>query len=415
MKVLYLLCLLFCVSQIAFAQEKNENRIKIFINCAAEQCFEDYLITELSFFDFVRDRFQADVQILMIAQNNAASGKKYSLKFLGQKKFENQTDSAFFNTKMTDTDEEKRSVLLLAVKKGLLPFVMQTEWRNETEINFPKRSVNDLILPQDKWKNWVFTIGTEGNIEGESNRNALQAASFLSIYKVTPKNKFVCETWYEYSRNRFTLDTVVINVPVKNYGVWGYYARALTERWAIGFFGDAVTEEFTNIALQHRIAPAVEWNLYPIAENTRRQMRFGYQIGYRHQKYFETTVFDKNAETRPMQQFSVVAVYTQTWGTINGVLQARSFLDNVAQNRLSAQLSFSLRVFEGFNLTFEGSGSVINDQISLSKSSASEEEFLLRGRQLPTNFIYQTKFGCTYTFGSVNSSIVNPRFENIDY
>jgi len=74
----------------------------------------------------------------------------------------------------------------------------------------------------------------------------------------------------------------------------------------------------------------------------------------------------------------------------------------------------ALRLFEGFSLNVEGSFSLVNDQISLARRVASEEEFLLRGAQLPTRLLYECRVGLMYTFGSTNNSIVNPRFENMD-
>jgi hypothetical protein len=412
--VLLSMMLLFGTQNI-FAQDKQEEeRIKVFINCTAGNCHEAFLITELSFFDFVRDRFQADVQILTVAQTNAAGGQKYTLKFIGGKRFLSIKDSAEVNTGMTDSDDMVRNELLSAVKKGLLPFVLATNLKSEVQIEYPKRLPEELIREDDKWHNWVFTLGTEGNFEGESQRNASKFSAYAGIYKITHKNKFVWETWYEYSRNRFTLDNITVNVPVKNFGTWLAYAHSLSEHWSLGVLGEWSYDEFANIASMHKITPAIEYNIYPYSQNTRRQLRLAYQVGYRHFRYFEETVFDKEAETRSFHQLSAVAVYTQTWGSINGLLQARSFMNNFSQNRVSAQLALNLRLFEGFNLTFQGAGSVINDQISLSKSSGSEEEFLLRGKQLPTSFLYETRFGFTFTFGSTNSSVVNPRFERID-
>jgi hypothetical protein len=81
---------------------------------------------------------------------------------------------------------------------------------------------------------------------------------------------------------------------------------------------------------------------------------------------------------------------------------------------MTAQLSMSIRLLQGLNLTVGGSGSVVNDQISLSKIVASEEQLLLRGSQLPTSVLYRMNVGFNFTFGSTNNSIVNPRFQQID-
>jgi hypothetical protein len=48
--------------------------------------------------------------------------------------------------------------------------------------------------------------------------------------------------------------------------------------------------------------------------------------------------------------------------------------------------------------------------LSLPARGASEEEILLRQRQLQSGYRYEIGMSLTYSFGSIFSSIVNPRF-----
>jgi hypothetical protein len=52
----------------------------------------------------------------------------------------------------------------------------------------------------------------------------------------------------------------------------------------------------------------------------------------------------------------------------------------------------------------------IHDQLSLRKEGATEEERLLRLREMATGYSYWTSLSLTYTFGSIFSNIVNPIF-----
>jgi hypothetical protein len=397
-----------------YAQATHPDRIKIFLNCAGEDCHEDYLITELSFFDVVRDRFQADVQVLIIEQITAAAGSRFSLSFLGQKRFAGLTDSAAVVTKASDTDVMVREALLAAIKTGLARYVLQTAWKSGVRVEYEARPPEALVLPQDRWKNWVFTVGLDGEFDGESRRSSVNVNTYASAYRITPNAKIMADVQYEYNVNQFRLDSQTIRIPVDNYSAALYYAHSLSGQWSAGFFAEAEHDKFQNLRLQHRLAPAIEYNFYDFSENTRRQLRLGYQVGYRRFSYLETTIFDRIWELRPYHQVALVANYAQPWGTVNAVVQARSFLDRFSQNRFTTRVNLGLRLFEGFNLNVEGFVSLVNDQISLARRVASEEEFLLRGTQLPTRLLYEGRIGLTYTFGSTNNSIVNPRFENID-
>ena len=53
---------------------------------------------------------------------------------------------------------------------------------------------------------------------------------------------------------------------------------------------------------------------------------------------------------------------------------------------------------------------MIRDQLSLPMKDATEEEILLNIRQLATQYYYFASIGLRYTFGSIYSNVVNPRF-----
>ncbi|RDC62160.1 hypothetical protein [Adhaeribacter pallidiroseus] len=59
---------------------------KLFLNCPGN-CFQDFVKTELSLFDIVRDQVQADIQVLVIDADNAGGGKLYTLTFYWSKLF----------------------------------------------------------------------------------------------------------------------------------------------------------------------------------------------------------------------------------------------------------------------------------------------------------------------------------------
>ena len=56
------------------------------------------------------------------------------------------------------------------------------------------------------------------------------------------------------------------------------------------------------------------------------------------------------------------------------------------------------------------SGSRIRDQLNLAKGGATLEEVLLRRKQLATSYYYYFSVGLRFSFGSVRSNVVNPRF-----
>ncbi len=65
---------------------------------------------------------------------------------------------------------------------------------------------------------------------------------------------------------------------------------------------------------------------------------------------------------------------------------------------------------QGLSLSLYGNLTRIRDQLSLKKGEASIEEVLLRRTQLATGYSYYAQIGINYSFGSIFSNVVNPRF-----
>jgi hypothetical protein len=70
----------------------------------------------------------------------------------------------------------------------------------------------------------------------------------------------------------------------------------------------------------------------------------------------------------------------------------------------------SLNLIKGLSLNLNTNVDWIRDQITLPAEEATSEEVLVNQRQLATSYRYFVFFGVSYTFGSIFSPIVNPRF-----
>lgn len=387
---------------------------KIFLNCTSWNCFEDFIRTELSFFDYVRDRFEADIQVLVISQENAAGGDQYTLTFLGSHHFTGMQDTLTFSTRQTDTDDMVRNQMLRVLKQGLLPFVLKTPLAQQIEVSFPTRKVEEALIQEDPWNYWVFNIGSNAFFDGESNRSYLSVSGNVSASRITPQSKLNLNANYDQNITRFDIDNTTFEARNKSYNIRALYVKSLGEHWGVGAYYRGFHSVFENIDFSQILSPALEYSVFPIADNTRRQFRIIYQAGVRHQYYLEETIFDKNSETLPFQRLNVILNYTQPWGTLETTLFGSQFLHDAEKFRVGLNISLSWRIIEGLSLDMWGGFNYIKDQISLARSEVDESVFLLNGRQLPTSLNYYSWMGLSYTFGSINNSVVNPRLNGID-
>ena len=65
------------------------------------------------------------------------------------------------------------------------------------------------------------------------------------------------------------------------------------------------------------VAPAVEYNVFPYSESTRRQLRFLYRLAWNPVRYHELTRFGKLRETLWTESLSVSLDLREKWGTIS--------------------------------------------------------------------------------------------------
>jgi hypothetical protein len=99
----------------------------------------------------------------------------------------------------------------------------------------------------------------------------------------------------------------------------------------------------------------------------------------------------------------------QPWGSMNVGLNGSQYLHDSSKYNAGLSGSTDIRLFRGFSFNLGGMYSHVRDQLSLPRRDLTEEEVLLRQRQLATNYTYYVFGGISYRFGSIFSNIVNPR------
>jgi hypothetical protein len=415
--VKYVLSLILFVSGfISVAQTEDSLPPKIFINCQQARCYTDYLKVELGYFDIVRDQAEADVQILVTDQRNASGGRNYQLNFLGQNDYDGKVRLIEFFTNNDDTENVARKKLLKGINAGLLSYLIDTDLLNDADIKFPlrKAAVNKAVNEADPWNNWVFGLGADGRFEGESNRKSIRTGADVRGGRTTEESKLSFNSYYNQRVRSVTIDSVESKVRINSYGFNTLYVKSFATKWSAGGFVKGYHSVFQNIKFSSNIAPAIEYSVFPVEEFNERQLRWIYQAGVQNLNYIETTIFDELEETLPYHQITGIMGLTQPWGNFSAEVSGFQYLSDLKKYRVRLEIELSLRVAEGLFFRVYGNGSQIKNQISLARTSSDTSSILLGGSQLPTTIDYYTSFGFNYTFGSMNNSIVNPRFSGVN-
>ena len=186
--------------------------------------------------------------------------------------------------------------------------------------------------------------------------------------------------------------------------------RSLGPRWSAGFTGSARSSTYDNFKLSASLKPAIEYDVFPYAESSKRSLTVQYAMGPSWYEYHELTIFDKLKETRVKHSLSASLGLRQPWGTASASASFSQTITAPDQYRASVYGSVNVRVFKGFSVNGSIGYDRIRDQFYLEKAGATEEEILLRLRQLATGYSFRANVGFSYSFGSLSNATVNPRF-----
>jgi hypothetical protein len=401
--------------------------IRVFLDCQGRirGCDRDFIVTEVNFVNWMRDRFDADVQILVSGLTNGGGGTENTITFIGRRAFEGMADTLILNTLPNDPDDRIRRELARVFKLGLTRYVAKSPIASRVQVAYfapfgrPAQQQASAADLKDKWNLWTYTTNMNAFVRAEDRQQSVNASLSLSANRATEKWKMNFSLSGNLNEQRFeipptaTRPAFTVTNEQRTYNATSLIVRSLSSHWSAGLKLGAGFSDFLNQDLALRAQPAIEYNLFPWTEQTRRQLTFLYNVGPNYYDYQRTTVFDRDNETRFSQQATASYVARQSWGSSNVSLDWLNYLHDFNRHALTLSGNVDLRLGRGFSLNIGGSAARINDQIYLPRAGNTEEEILLQRQALETGFRITTNIGIRYTFGSIYNTIVNQRFSSL--
>jgi hypothetical protein len=263
----------------------------------------------------------------------------------------------------------------------------------------------------DKWNFWVFSLNLSSHLDGEQSRKSSSLDGNFSANRITPASKLRLGLSASFDDSKFKDEEgmwITSNTHSKAFD--GLYVKSLDEHWSVGGLVNLNSSTYNNINIGFSLYPAIEYNFFPYSQSTRRQLRALYKIGYKYNKYFDETIFDKMKEGKFTQALSITLVLAEPWGSAEFSVQGSHYFHAFKKKRLELSGELSFRIFKGLSFILDGMYSAIRDQLSLRKGEATLEDILLRRRELLSSYDYFVMVGLSYSFGSIYSNVVNPRF-----
>lgn len=384
---------------------------KVFIDC--HRCDIDYIRNEIDFVNYVWDRKEADVHVLITTQSTGGGGTEYNLTFIGQGNYKDSQNILKYYADSIETDDETRRGLVQTLKLGLAPYVALTPLCEALTLSMSQKSEPTAV--EDKWDFWVFNFGLFTWMNGESQRSSISLSGNISANRVTPQSKLRMGLDLDYEKDNYEINGNDFHSTSKRGDFDGVYVKSIDEHWSAGAWISASQSTYNNIQLSYSIHPAVEYNFFPYSESTRRQFRVLYKIGYKYFDYFEETIYDKMSQRLWNESLAIELEFNQPWGTAEVGLEGSHYFHDFSKSRLELDAEFTVRIIKGLSFDIEANYGILHDQLSLAKGDATLEEILLERRELASNYDYRFEIGLNYSFGSIFSNVVNPRFGSFRY
>lgn len=395
------------------SEPRQESAVRVFVDCEGFACDYDYLRTEITFVTYVRDRQDAQVDILITTQQTGGNGSAFTVRFIGRREFEGTDDLLRWVASPVASADEIRRELAEILKRGLVRYANHTALADQLRISYVAPAAAPAAPParRDRWNDWVFSTTISGSADGEKATKMASINASLSADRTTESWKINTSLQGGYSESRFDAgDAGTFTSSQRNYAFNVLVVRSIGGHWAAGARGTASSSTFLNQSLTVRLGPAVEYNVFPYAEATRRQFTLQYSVGLTTLDYVEETIFDKTFERLMDERLLASLQIKQPWGSIATSFEGSHFLNDFGKRRGIGVTNVDVRLFRGLSLVVLGGFELVRDQLFLPKRNASTEEILLGQRELATSFHYFSSIGISYTFGSRFANVVNSRF-----
>jgi hypothetical protein len=152
---------------------QQSEALRVFLDCHTRCDFSHYR-REITFVNWVRDRQDAQVHILVTSRTTGGGGQEFFFNFIGLEEFSGKEDSLYYVSNTTNTDAEVRDGTTQTLKLGLIAYVANLPIGQQIGIVYeaPEFETQQQVqVTDDPWNLWVLEVGAGGSVSGESSRS----------------------------------------------------------------------------------------------------------------------------------------------------------------------------------------------------------------------------------------------------
>ncbi len=132
-RVVYWVAALVLWGSLCEAQDVDDRPEALRVFLDYNRCDRNYLRREITFINYVRDRRDAQLHVLVTTEGSGG-GTQYTLDFIGLEEFEGNDVTYSYSESRIDTDDETRAGIAQVLRVGFLHYIIDTPLAYQIEI-----------------------------------------------------------------------------------------------------------------------------------------------------------------------------------------------------------------------------------------------------------------------------------------
>ena len=356
------------------------------------------------------------MHVLVTGQTTGSGGREYSLKFIGLGRFQGVDAAMVYAASVDATSDQIRKALVQHLTLGLVRYAAESPAGPRLTVKYTpetaKAGGQSRQEGRDPWDYWVFRLSGSGYFNGEESTSSTSFYGSASANRTTEAWKVNLSFSGSYNSSDYDLGGgEVFSSVTKSSGGSGRVVKSLGPHWAAAAIGQVSRSTYSNqdlavggvgrnrvrpVSLRRIDAPAAALPVDGWPDRVR--LRRGDRLR-------------EDERERPVPLGPRLARRQAALGPGEYDRSSlRQALNDLSQYRFGVDGGIDVRLFKGFSLELWGDYSRVRDQRNLPKAGASDEEILVRMKELATGYRYYFSVGVSYSFGSIFNNVVNPRF-----
>src|SRR5882724_7161455 len=161
-------------------------KLRVYLDC--NYCDFDFLRTEITFVDYVRNRQDAQVHILVTNQQTGGGGTEFTFHFIGLRELATLSDTLKYNSPPAASPDNLRRGFARVIRIGLVRYASRLGDISRFDVTYTAPAADSGTKDagkKDPWNYWVFRATANGFASGEKANNFVNLNGSVSANRVT--------------------------------------------------------------------------------------------------------------------------------------------------------------------------------------------------------------------------------------